>query len=265
MTSSFLSLLLLGPAQTAPSPEPPVLRIGMDTRTPPWAFVPGLDFSKEDLLQPPRPSASQLAALDGFDPALAGALARQLGMTARIVPVSWFRIERGLLAGDYDVILSSWTPNPRTPPGLAASISYCDWGLVVAVRAGEAAIRSPADLAGRRVGHMRDPAVSAALGEMGGGSFVQDEDPEKLFARLKAGKLDAVILDSFYVRWKVSQDRAFRVVGEPLNRLGYHVGVRSEDQILLGNVNRALRVLLDSGELAALRERWEGPPQGRRP
>lgn len=253
LLAAFVCVL---PALGADGPR--VLRVGIDTRTPPWAFVPGLDFSKEDQFAAPKVTDAQLAMAQGFEVELAQTLARRLGMKTTLVPASWYRLEQGLKSAQFDVILSSWTPNPKTPPDVAASIPYCDWGLVLTVRAGETGIHSPADLEGRRVGHIRDPAVSTALREMGGGKFVQKEDAGKLFAELKAGVLDAVLFDSFYARWKISQDPAFRIVGEPLNRLGYHVGVLKSDAALLERVDAAIRGLLASGELAAMRQRWEG-------
>jgi ABC-type amino acid transport substrate-binding protein len=261
MIPHLFSLWLLLLVAAAPA-EPAVLRIGMDTRTPPWSFVPGLDFSKEDLAEAPRITKAQIGALQGFDVDVMKALAQRLGVTPRVVPVSWLRQESALANGEFDALVSAWTPSPRTPPGIAASISYCDWGLLLAVRAGETEIHSPADLEGRHVGHLKDPSVAAALREMGDGKFVQAADPEKLFADLKAGVLDAVLLDSFYVRWRVARDPSFRIIGEPLNRLGYHVGVRQDDKALLERVNAAIQALLDSGEIAALRHRWEGIAPG---
>jgi polar amino acid transport system substrate-binding protein len=79
-----------------------------------------------------------------------------------------------------------------------------------------------------------------------------------LFNDLGAGGLDAVVFDSVYVRWRVMRDGAFRVVGEPLNRLAYHVGVRREDAALLSRVNSAIRDLRASAEMAQIRRHWEG-------
>jgi ABC-type amino acid transport substrate-binding protein len=47
------------------------------------------------------------------------------------------------------------------------------------------------------------------------------------------------------------------VVGEPLNKLGYHVGVRREDAALLARVQAAVKALVDSGEIEKIRKRWE--------
>ena len=130
----------------------------------------------------------------------------------------------------------------------------------MAVRANDARIRSLSDLQGKRVGEGEDPAVGSALRAMGVGlgvGLVGNQNESVLFDDLKAGHLDAVVYDSPYVRWRVTRDQTLRVVGEPLNRLGYHVGVRRGDASLLARVNAAIAGLMASGELAAIRRKWE--------
>lgn len=257
----IVALTLAVLAAAAPLPqaaEPKPLRVAIDTRQAPWSFVPGLDVSKENYRKAPVLSAAQRKALVGIDVDVVKALERKLGTPLTLVPWSWFSTEAGLLAGDVDLVVSSWTPNPRTPEAVAASPSYYDWGLLLAVRADDSAITTFADLGGRRLGHYRDPAVERSLQAMGrSATLVPSDDPDALFARLKAGEIDAVAFDSPYVRWRVAHDQTLRVVAEPLNRLGYHVGVRAADTVLRQKVDDAIRALTASGELARIKAFWE--------
>ena len=250
-------------ALQAPS-ERSFLRVGMDPRAAPTAFVPGVDFSREDPRKAPTLTPAQLGRIEGLEVDVMNALARRIGVEARVVPTSWYALEAALLEGRFDVILSSWTPHEHTPKGIAASIPYYEWGLLVAVRADDSRIRSIPDLAGLRVGHIPDPAVQRALSEMGKGlgtrAAVIRDNGDLLFDDLESRTIDALIFDSLYVRWRVSRDRSFRVVGEPLNRLGYHVGVRREDSELLRKINAAIRDLAGSEEMHSIRRTWEGPP-----
>jgi ABC-type amino acid transport substrate-binding protein len=252
------SLLALALLQSAAAPPP--LRVGTETRQPPWAYFPGASTSGVDLRKNPPPlSAAQEKALVGLDVDIMKALARRLGRPLQIVPWSWWDLENGLLADKFDVILSSWTPSPKTPAGIWASPPYTMWGLLVATREGETTIQSFSDLTGKRVAHYSDPAVARSLQAMGRGTFLPFDDPDHMFALLKDNKLDAVIFDSPYVRWKVARDPGFRVVGEPLNRLGYHVGVRREDVPLAEAVQKALAEMQAAGELDAIMKEWAGP------
>jgi ABC-type amino acid transport substrate-binding protein len=250
--TAVLAVLLLQAPDAAP-----VLRVGTETRQPPWASLPGVSTAGVDLRKNPPPlTPAQQKVLAGIDVDVMKALARRLGMTLQIVPWSWWDLENGLTSKQFDVIVSSWTPSPKTPPTVLASPAYMTWGLLVATRASDTSVRSFGDLAGKRVGHYRDPAVARSLEAMGRGSFIPFDDPDQMFALLKDDKLDAVIFDSPYVRWKVGRDPAFRVVGEPLNRLGYHVGLRATDKALAEKITAALAAMTAAGELDAIFKAW---------
>ncbi len=238
------------------------LRVGMDTRSRPWAFLPGLDYSAEDFAKPPRISAAQIEKLAGVEVEILAALAQRLGMATSIVPVAWEDIEQGLIDNRYDVIMNAWVPSSKTPKPIVASSPYYEWGLVVVVRADDAGLRSFADLAGKTVGHFRDPAVDRSVISLRAGRLVPFDDSDQLFEALAQGKLDAAVEDSTYARWRVAQDDSFRVVGEPLNRLGYHLGLRRSDTEMLVRVEAAIKDLRASPQLAAIRKRWEAPRAG---
>ena len=238
--------------------------MGLDPRSAPSAFVPGGNYSYDETRKPPLMGEEALRRLEGFEIDVMNALARRLGMSPRVVPTSWFDLERHLLEGRYDVILGSWTPSDRTPKEVVASIPYYDWGLVVAVRSEDARIRSLPNLAGLKIGRIPDPSVDGAVQELdtglGVGSVLIRDNGSLLFDDLQAGTIDALIFDSPYVRWRVSRDRCFRVVGEPLNRLGYHVGLRRADTTLVVRVNAAIQAFRDSDEWRTVQRKWGSGP-----
>lgn len=239
--------------------EADVVRVGMDPRSPPWVFIPGVDYSRDDT-RPDRPAKVDVKKLTGFDVEVMEVLTRRMGARAKVIPTPWAQLEDGLLARRFDLILCGWTPHPGMPAGIVASDPYHYWGLLIAIRADNAtAIRSVPDLDDKRVGHFIDPAVHRGLSAMGHGHFEARNHPTALFRDLAAGTLDAVIFDSLYVRWRVASDPSLRVVGTPLNRLGYHVAARREDVVLFAKVQAAVKDLVASEEMARIRARWEGP------
>jgi polar amino acid transport system substrate-binding protein len=237
-----------------------VLRVGMDTRSPPWSFVPGLDYSQEDPEKDPRVSEAQLRKVTGIDVDSAQALGRHLGLAVRVVPVAWFDLENALLSKRIDAILNAWTPGRLTPATIAASEPYYEWGLLLATRADDPTIKSYSDLSHATVGHFRSQVVERTLRSIRARRLQVYDVQEALFADLAARKIDAILYDSPYVRWRASRDTAFRTVGEPLNRLGYHVGLRREDAALLTRVQAAIRQMAESGEKERIREKWETSP-----
>jgi polar amino acid transport system substrate-binding protein len=260
--SCLLALLWAAAPAMGSAAEP--LRVGMDTRSRPWAFVPGLDYSKEDWSQAPRVTADELRRLEGVDVDFMKALAGRLGRGAQVVPWAWESIEDGLLSKAFDLLINAWVPSDRTPPEVVASAPYYEWGLLVVARADDPSIQSYRDLKGRRVGHFQDRVVGLSVWNLGAGTLVPLDDSDMLFDHLAAGKVDAVVEDSTYVRWRVARDPGFRIVGDRLNRHGYHVGLRREDRELLARVQAAIEDLVSSGEMDRIRARWESPAAAKR-
>jgi ABC-type amino acid transport substrate-binding protein len=244
------------------APEPgAVIRVGMDTRSRPWAFVPSLDYSQEDFARPPRISEAQLRSLQGVDIDILRALEGQMGADLRIVPAAWATIEEGLLDGRYDLIMNGWAPTTRTPKDIVATTPYYEWGLQIAVRADDVSIRSYKDVAGKTLGYFEHPITERTANTLGARRLVALDDSDALFEELAQRRLDVVIEDSTYVRWRVANDVQFRAVGEPLNRHGYHIGVRRSDTALFERVQAGLKVLMAGEEIARIRKRWESPRQ----
>lgn len=239
----------------APVRALPDLRVGMEVRHAPWAYLPGTEMALHDIAVSPRLSSSEIRRLEGFDVDVMHALAKRLSRRPRIVPTAWGRLEHDLVAGRFDVIVSAWTPTPETPKAIVASAPYQEWGLMVVVRKEDSRLQAVADLDGAIVGHYRDPAVEKPLQALGHGTFQVADSSAALFRQLKAGTVDAVIFDSLYVSWLVSRDPSLRVIGPPLNRLGYHVGIRKADPAL-SRIQAEAAALAASPEMAAIRRKW---------
>jgi hypothetical protein len=56
----------------------------------------------------------------------------------------------------------------------------------------------------------------------------------------------------------MSRNSGFRVVGKPLNRVGYYIGVRKADAELARKLEDVAKSLDGSPEMAAIRRRWGG-------
>lgn len=260
----MLSLVLatvVGAAAT-PAPAAPV-RVGLDPRAAPWVFVPGYDYTGQTFLEPPRLSQRQLDRVVGLEVDILRALERRLGGRFERVQTRWIDLEQGLLASRYDVILNAWTPSRTTPETILATDAYYGWGLLIVARSDDRSIRTVSDLGGRRLAHISDPTVLAAVRAMadsvGAQRVIVDQGGEEMFRQLGNRDIDALVFDSAYVRWRVARDPAFRIVGEPLNQLGYHAGVRASDRALWERLQAAIRDFVGSAEARQIQRRWESP------
>jgi ABC-type amino acid transport substrate-binding protein len=253
----WLALLLL--ASPSRPQEAGPLRVGLDPRSAPWAFRPGVGYDSVDFRAEPSLSRAEIEKVEGLDVDVSRALARELGRRLVIVPVGYYRLEQALVGGEIDLIVNAWNRTRETPPEIRESPPYYWWGLLIAARADDARLRSVSDLRGKRVGHFESRLVNQTLHSLGAGELKTYESEARLFGDLRAGAIDAVVYDSPAVRWRVRNDEGLKTVGEPLNRLGYHVGVSSRDEGLLARVGKAIDALALSGALAAIQRRWEQP------
>ncbi len=78
------------------------------------------------------------------------------------------------------------------PATIVYSPSYCDWGLVVVMRAAD------------------DPSVKRSLFALGVGSFEVRTTVPQLFSDLMAGRFDAVVYDSLHVHWREARQHDVR-------------------------------------------------------
>jgi ABC-type amino acid transport substrate-binding protein len=73
MMAGLLVLLLQVPA-------PSILGVGLDPREAPAAFVPGANYSYDEMRKPPLMGEEALTRVAGFDVDVMNAIARRLGM-----------------------------------------------------------------------------------------------------------------------------------------------------------------------------------------
>lgn len=111
------------------------------------------------------------------------------------------------------------------------------------------------------MGHFESQLVNRTLHSLGARELKAYDNEDRMFADLSAGKVDAVVYDSPAVRWRAKGDEAIKVVGKPLNKLGYHVGVRGADEELFSQIESAIRALASAGTLEAIQRKWEQPSQ----
>jgi polar amino acid transport system substrate-binding protein len=252
----WLALLLALAGPCLPQDSAP-LKVGLDPRSAPWAFVPGVDYSSVDFRTEPALSRAAVEKVTGLDVDVSRALARELGRKLVFVPDGYYRLEQALQRGEIDLIVNAWNRTRETPASIRETEPYCFWGLLVAARSDDSRFKSAADVRGKRVGHFESRLVNQTLHSLGAAELKTYDNEARLFADLKGGAIDAVVYDSPAVRWRARNDPAIRAVGEPLNKLGYHVALRAGDEPLFARVQEAIRALTRSGALTAIQRRWE--------
>jgi polar amino acid transport system substrate-binding protein len=188
----------------------------------------------------------------GLDTAVAEQAARLLGRPVEFhwcasADCSWHCLPEGRC----DVVAGQ--PADSAPPRTAAwSVPYAgaQFGLVVPREA--SAIRSLADLHGKRVGIV---AGTVAISEKDH-AVARFRSREELLDQFPAARLDAAFLDADFAAWYLHghPGLALRLVSDyiPRERWNMALAVRASDAQLLLELNRALAQLAESGALRTI-------------
>lgn len=220
-----------------------VLRVGAEPGTPPMLFKTGSRY-------------------DGFDWAIANALAKRLGVdSVVVVPGKYSELPGRLIEGKFDVIVSGYTADPSIA-GVDWSDSYLDYGLCLVVRKGSP-IRGIADLRDKVVGIFNDPAAEADVKAMVKGYRDLQKHEDGYFDLLDQGKIDAFIYDFPYAQEEIKPfEGRLEIVEFNLTDSTYNVGVRRGAASLLKVVNAAIRELRADDEYRQIVRRYLGGTAG---
>ncbi len=243
LASALVALALLVPAASAEDSlqrviDAGVLRVAAEPGTPPMLFKEGSKY-------------------DGFDWAVANAIAKRIGVdTVVIVPGKYSELPGRLISGKADVIISGYTADDSIA-GVDWSDSYYDYGLCLVVKSGSS-IHSTADLGGKVIGIFNDPAAEDAVKGMARGYKRIEKYEDGYFDLLKQGKIDAFIYDYPYAQEELKEYKGLEIVQFNLTKSAYNVGVRRGATSLVKIVNGAIRGLRASNEYGQLIRKYLG-------
>lgn len=240
------ALLAARPAQAATSDDSlqrvidgGVLRVAAEPGTPPMLTKEGNRW-------------------DGFDWAIANAIAKRIGVdSVVIVAGKYSELPGRLVSGKADVIISGYTADSSIA-GVDWSDSYLDYGLCLVVRRGSP-IRSIGDLQGKVVGIFNDPAAEEDVKRLVKGYRRLEKYEDGYFDLLADGKIDAFIYDFPYAQEEIKPfGNKLEIVQFNLTSSTYNVGVRRGATSLQRMVNSAIRELRNSDEYRQIIRKYLG-------
>jgi len=230
---------LLSSLALAATPEP--LTWGADSQG-------GAPYVFQDPTDPNR--------LVGFEVELATLLGQRLGRQARPVQGQWDRLLELLARGDFDLVINGIEVADEKKRVALLSRPYFVAAEVVTLRRGDAGPRTLAELAGKKVGTLPGSMAERIAQHAGADVRTYDGGQSEIYDDLKAGRLDAVLLDEPVAHYYADIDAAFETVRGDFGTVEYAVAVKLGDDALLAQVNAALEAMQADGTLRALYERW---------
>lgn len=192
----------------------------------------------------------------GFEREVIEGIAKRMGRSATIVHNAWDGLVPGLGRGNYDVIINGLEITPERQKKISFSDPYFITAEQIAVRKDETRIQSLADCRGKKVGTLKFSLAQNLLEEFGGIEIITYENEPNAYEDLKNGRTDAVLLDAPLAIYNAKPNPALKLVGAPIGRVLYGIGMKKTDTALLREVNTALAAMVASGELRRIYDRY---------
>ena len=193
-------------------------------------------------------------ALSGFEVDLAEALARSLGVSARMVQNDWSTLIPSLERGTFDVALNGIEVTPARAARVSFTRPYYIFGERLVARRGDDRVRDLRSLRNLRVGTLANTQAWDLLRETGAVP-VPYEGVDEQFVDLEHGRTDAVLLDDIIVDRYVGRHPTLTAVADVAEGR-YAIALRPADADLRAALDRSLDEMIASGAWRRTLARW---------
>lgn len=219
-----------------------VLKIGVDDTYPPMEFKDEKNVTV------------------GFDVDLAKEIGKKLGKEVQFVSNDWAGIFQALESNKFDMILSSVSITEARQKEHSLTKAYIANAQVIVTKPGDTTIKEPKDLKGKKVGvQIGTTADESAEKYIKETSFDLKKYDQVIqpFSDMKAGRLDAIIVDEVVARYYVTQDKAsFQVSGARLTNEPIGICFAKKNGEMRDKVQKILDDLKADGTLKKISEKW---------
>ncbi len=196
--------------------------------------------------------------LTGFEVELSEALAKELGVKARLQPTKWDGILAALESKRLDIVVNQVTISDERKKKYDFSEPYTVSGIqALVLTKNKDTIKTAQDLAGKKVGvglgtnyeqWLKDNVPKAII-------KTYDDDPSK-FQDLRVGRIDAILIDRLAALEYARKAKDTIAAGDAFSRQEAGVALRKGEPELLDAINKALDKLRADGTLKKLSEKY---------
>ncbi|MBS1122580.1 MAG: Amino acid transporter binding protein and permease protein, partial [Deltaproteobacteria bacterium] len=185
----------------------------------------------------------------GFEVDLMDAIARRLGVKARMVQYTWSNLVPSLERGDFDVVMNGLEATPERRERILLSDPYFIYAETLTIRDGDP-YRAIFDLRGKRVGTLNQTYAHDILNMLPVEPVLYEGNQEP-YDDLELGRTEAVLLDNVIAdRYGCIPSRPkLRCIPYDIARGSYAIGMRKGDHALEQAINQALAAMRADGEL----------------
>ena len=192
----------------------------------------------------------------GFEYELAEALAAKLGVKARLVQNQWDQLIPALERGNFDIVLNGLELTSDNQQRIAMSLPYFVYAQQIVTRNATLGLTHPEDLRGKRVGVLSSTAAQRLLEKQGGVDLKIYPGNVESLRDLKAGRIEAVLLDLPIALYYAKDDPTLKFSGAAFAPGYYAIGVRRQDVTLRAAINEAVKDLDNNGTLERIYRKY---------
>ncbi|PSJ62772.1 ABC transporter substrate-binding protein [Pseudaminobacter soli (ex Li et al. 2025)] len=210
---------------------------------------------------PPFNFVNEQNEVVGFDASIGKAIAERIGVKGTIVTTAWDGIIAGLLANKYDTIVGSMTITPEREKVVDFVGPYYHAGRAVFVSE-ESPVKSLEDLKGKKLGVTLGETHEKWAREQGGWDIRTYKGLPELLLELKAGRVDAIVVDNIPVMVAIKEtgDKIRKLETPDIEGGSVAIGIaiRKGNPELKAAMQKALDEMLADGSYEKISKEWIG-------
>jgi len=197
----------------------------------------------------------------GFDVDLCSALAKQLGLTAKVTPLSVEARVPEVKLGRVDVTVANLAYTKSRGEQIQFSDPYYVAKEMLAVKASDPGT-TKADFKGKRLSSTKGSTSELSI-KMNGSEPVTFQDTGSAFMAVQQNKSVGMVANTMTITKLVNQSKtegvALKMIKEPMVLQPIGIGMKKDEPVLLAKVNAALMAMDKAGEIDKLWAKWLGP------
>lgn len=197
----------------------------------------------------------------GFDVEMCRALAKHLGLTAVITPLSVEARVPEVQMGRVDVTIANLAYTTSRASQIAFSDPYYVAKEMLAVKASNAAT-TPADLKGKRLSAAKGSTSELSI-NLNGSEPVTFQDTGSAYMAVQQNKSLGIVANTMTITKLVNQSKVsgtpLKIIATPMLLEPVAIGLKKGEDTLRSKVNEALYTMDKAGEIDAMWNKWLGP------
>ena len=197
----------------------------------------------------------------GFDVDLCNAIAKHLGVTAVVVPLSVEARVPEVKLGHVDVTIANLAYTLSRAEQIQFSDPYYIAKEMLAVKASDPGT-TKADFKGKRLAASKGSTSELAV-KLNGSDPLTFQDTGSVFMAVQQNKAAGMVANTMTITLLVAQSQTegvrMKMIQDPLLLEPIGVGMKKDEPALLAKVNEALVAMDNAGEINQIWDKWLGP------